>query len=183
VRILTAGILIFGALVAAVTIRSAETEKKQNLLVFDGEPSLHARVDGKDVGALAVKELSVITGLVVELTPGAHAIEIVDGKGTVVEKGKVSSVPAQGYRALYAVGESHAYAYVQVGYGETPEGDPIRPMPAADPHVFVVPAGAFISRAELGLVNEPFPDSVKTKYTFTRHGICRLNGDGEPGCL
>ena len=34
-------------------IYNSETERAKNLLAFDGDPALRARVDGIDVGALA----------------------------------------------------------------------------------------------------------------------------------
>jgi hypothetical protein len=180
---LAACLAIFAVLAIGGTILSVESEKKANYMVFDGDPALRARVDGKDVGALVEKEAGTTKGLVVELTPGAHTIEILDAQGAVVEKGKVSSVPPRGYRALYAVGEQNGYAFVQVGYGETVKGEPVTPMRAEEPHVYVVPAGTFISKKDLANVNEPFPKSVYTKNSYTRERICRLDSDGKPGCL
>jgi hypothetical protein len=197
---LAAGLTIFLGLIIGATIYAARVENRSNLVVFDGNPRWHARVDGKDFGALAQKDGSVETALVVALTPGAHTVEIVDAQGNVIEKGWISSVPAHGYRALYAAGntgkvakvgagavgqsdEPTGYAFVQVGYGEVAEGDEVTPMRAEEPHVYVVPAGAFLSKHELELVHVPFPKSTRAQSPFTRHGICRLNADGDPDCL
>jgi len=144
--------------------------------VFDGDAALHAKVDGKDVGPLA----SALGNNVIELTPGDHAIEIVDANGAVVEKGTVSQVPAECYRAVWSVGHDKRYGYITVSYGSLYDRGGIRALQEREPHVFVMPG---IGKRELAHIDEPFPASVSTKYGTSLTQLCRRNTKNEFDCL
>jgi hypothetical protein len=178
-RILAGGIALIAVLALGNAIISTEIEKRSNYLVFDGDPSLRARVDGAEMGALSSNK----EPLIVELTPGAHAVEIVDSSGKVVEKSEVPSVAERGYRGVYAVGEPSGYALVKVGYGKESEGEPVTLLRSVAPHVYVLPDREKIYKSALLKTNVTFPPSVYTKHSFVDQRICRLHGDEMPSCL
>jgi hypothetical protein len=196
-----AGLIVLGIIgsivVAAMTLIaiSDNAQKKANYLAFHGDAGLHARVDGKDVGALSRPRTSSVRmtqaegvtteALVVELKPHEHQIEILDAKGTVVESVKLT-VPDRSYRGLYAVGKPNGYAVINVFYGSQGARTEITPMRASQPHVFVAtPDAVAMDELDLSYVDQPFPKAlyVKTSERPMLRRICSQDTQGQPTCL
>jgi hypothetical protein len=171
-------------------------ERNANYMVFHGDASLRARVDGKDEGALRRPiEMPVrntpgsggakAQALVVDLKAGAHTIEIVDVRGNVVETTKLTA-PEHGYRAVYTTGKQTAYTMVEADYSAKGGPPKLTGMHAAEPHVFIAttPDATEISETELALVDEKLPESILVKGSRSRiRRICSLDAEGEPTCL
>lgn len=167
----------------ALTAYQVGEEEKANWVVFAGDMALHAKIDGEDVGALGKKIGDEHDALAVELKPGTHTVEIVDKAGKVVESGKISNVPADHYRCLWATGPAQGWAVVQVGYGEKPKGPELQKLKPSEPHVYVLPSEPVLLKGDLEWTNMKFPKVITTKGTRTMKRICSLREDEEPTCM
>jgi hypothetical protein len=144
----------------------------ENSLDVPGELSLA----GKSYGTIAPKKC-----LRLELDKGSYALAFV-GNGAKLDEGTLAVPGAKdglGYHAVYNLGGKKGIALVTKYYGGSFK-DQVAPV-AEGTHLVEFPSGA-----GLGLVDEPFPDSITVPKHATfgsRTHVCHVNEEQQTvGC-